>query len=424
MKPIFIEIERLGAIQDSKIEIKPFMVFSGKSGLGKSYIAMLIHYVYKVMMEDEVLKDVFVKNDWTVESMIEKYGNSGSFEIPLTEIWEYVNEKAKDYMKSMTGNPNIEMSVKIIFPITNDSVKVNYEIRAFDVDGIKKQSLHVSVNDFNTDMPFRGIIGSYLFRVMFLFWLRKEIIEDLNLKQVCLLPPGRGALLSVPIEEQKDKSAGLFSEFIYDWNIIRVMPPEEEIDNDLSQMLNKINGGEITTDSSKNLYYCIPDVKPMPLSASASSVKELTPLSLLLSKFPAKELSVLFEEPEAHLHPSKQIEVADFLVEMIAKGAHLQITTHSDYIIRRINDRIILNKIKNKYSYNEFRKICDEYKYSETTLDENLVGAYLLKQKKDDGTVEVVSQTISDEGIPYATFKDVITDEILKSLDIQNKLKE
>ena len=41
MERITITIHRLGAIKDSVIEMKPIMVFSGESGLGKSYVAML-----------------------------------------------------------------------------------------------------------------------------------------------------------------------------------------------------------------------------------------------------------------------------------------------------------------------------------------------------------------------------------------------
>ncbi len=37
MKAIKIHINRLGIIKDSDITITPMMIFSGESGLGKSY---------------------------------------------------------------------------------------------------------------------------------------------------------------------------------------------------------------------------------------------------------------------------------------------------------------------------------------------------------------------------------------------------
>ena len=40
MNKVTFNINQLGAIKDSKIEMKPFMLFSGESGLGKSYILL------------------------------------------------------------------------------------------------------------------------------------------------------------------------------------------------------------------------------------------------------------------------------------------------------------------------------------------------------------------------------------------------
>ncbi len=39
MNPVIFQIKKLGAVKNSKIELKPFMIFSGESGLGKSYVA-------------------------------------------------------------------------------------------------------------------------------------------------------------------------------------------------------------------------------------------------------------------------------------------------------------------------------------------------------------------------------------------------
>ena len=38
---IRIIIDKLGPITDSEIELKPFMVYTGESGLGRSYTALL-----------------------------------------------------------------------------------------------------------------------------------------------------------------------------------------------------------------------------------------------------------------------------------------------------------------------------------------------------------------------------------------------
>lgn len=51
---IEIHIEDIGPIRDSRIELKPFMVFSGESGTGKSYTALLVHYIYRVLCNNDM----------------------------------------------------------------------------------------------------------------------------------------------------------------------------------------------------------------------------------------------------------------------------------------------------------------------------------------------------------------------------------
>lgn len=54
MNTVKIHIKRLGAVRDSVVELKPLMIFSGESGLGKSYVAILVHYVYKILSENRL----------------------------------------------------------------------------------------------------------------------------------------------------------------------------------------------------------------------------------------------------------------------------------------------------------------------------------------------------------------------------------
>jgi len=45
MDKIKIVVHSLGKIRDAEIEISPLTIFCGDSGLGKSYLAMLVHYL-------------------------------------------------------------------------------------------------------------------------------------------------------------------------------------------------------------------------------------------------------------------------------------------------------------------------------------------------------------------------------------------
>lgn len=63
---------------------------------------------------------------------------------------------------------------------------------------------------------------------------------------------------------------------------------------------------------------CTQSYGEIPITAAASSVKELAPFALMLQKGIVGDYSILFEEPESHLHPDMQIKVADLLAYIYA----------------------------------------------------------------------------------------------------------
>ena len=79
----------------------------------------------------------------------------------------------------------------------------------------------------------------------------------------------------------------------------------------------------------------------IPLYVSSSIVTEITPL-LLLFKSNIDFKSLIIEEPEAHLHPALQQQMARLLINLVNQGMPVWITTHSDTIIQHINNMIML----------------------------------------------------------------------------------
>ncbi|OAV64460.1 hypothetical protein Barb6XT_02797 [Bacteroidales bacterium Barb6XT] len=192
-----------------------------------------------------------------------------------------------------------------------------------------------------------------------------------------------------------------------------------EGDLNILERIKAINNGTVRWDANK-LIFETGDIQ-IPLASAASSVKELAPLALFIEKYSLSDSSILFEEPESHLHPAKQVQVSDLMVAMINCGAHFQITTHSDYILGRINDAIKLYKLKeaDDEKYNKFIK---EKGYSKDLLlnPESVGSCYFYKN--EDGTVSVREQSL-ENGIPYDSFYDVIRNETMNSMNLDQLLK-
>jgi predicted ATPase len=65
------------------------------------------------------------------------------------------------------------------------------------------------------------------------------------------------------------------------------------------------------------------------LQAASSGVAELAPLYLMVQKTLTTDSLLIFEEPEAHLHPGAQVLLARFIARLARRGVRIVLTTHS-----------------------------------------------------------------------------------------------
>ncbi len=419
MNQIRVHIKELGAVRNSVVELKPLMIFSGESGLGKSYVAILVHYVYKMLSENR-LQGFFSTNGWDLDSLTASSPQNGSFTVQTHQLLQWINADASQYMRDAVGNPDLHVDISFEMPIKQLSFVFTYRTVLYDMDGKEERSVVFDL-DGVFSMRVEGSpksLGGMPWSMLLQSSLCNEFFGEERIDQTFCMVPGRGALLNLPFtaQDRLKASKDIYSEFLSDWAVVRAMPLHKDRTQDLTSRLYDINGGKIEIDDEDKVIYRLSDGEPLPINAAASSIKELAPLYVLLDKYPASHLSILFEEPEAHLHPQKQVDIADFVVRAINEGSHMQITTHSDYFLRRLNDRIFLNKILavSDVAYEETLK---KYGYTDLTVNPSLIGAYLLRREKD-GSVKVFSQNL-ENGIPYESFYDVIKKESRHSLDIQ-----
>jgi predicted ATPase len=133
----------------------------------------------------------------------------------------------------------------------------------------------------------------------------------------------------------------------------------------------------------------------IPIHLSATSIKSLSNLIIYLRHAAKAGDFIIIDEPELNLHPDNQVSMARFIARLVNGGFKVMISTHSDYIIRELNNLIIGNKKKNI--------ALDELGYQkEELLDYRKVEAILFQQNKttnidvqDDGfDVKTIDETI------------------------------
>ena len=187
---------------------------------------------------------------------------------------------------------------------------------------------------FNPDELLSILVSSldyYLIKYLFHTPLVKSVI----------LPPARGAYVGETYSTKNNIAAatGMFRLFLrdYDMAVSSGFPMENESDKQFFEsQIQKIVNGKLISEKG-NQYLKLANGQVIPMTAAASSIKELSPLLFYLMNWSDKELSICLEEPEAHLHLDMQVNVANLLAAVKNKGSFIQLTTHSDYFLQRIN---------------------------------------------------------------------------------------
>lgn len=82
----------------------------------------------------------------------------------------------------------------------------------------------------------------------------------------------------------------------------------------------------------------------IPLHAASSSVRGLSDLYFFLKHAAERNHLLIIEEPESHLDTTNQILSARLVARCVGSGLRVLITTHSDYMIKEINNLIMLSR--------------------------------------------------------------------------------
>ena len=139
--------------------------------------------------------------------------------------------------------------------------------------------------------------------------------------------------------------------------------------------ISKIVGGEISFDEENDQFLFKKNVGnkkvQIQISNSASGIKSLGILQILekTGEF-NKNLLLVIDEPEVHLHPDWQVEYAKILIKLVENGVKVLVTSHSPYFIESIN----------KYSKNS--KIEQDVKFYLSELKNT--GKALIVDKTND----------------------------------------
>eukprot|EP01012_Entosiphon_sulcatum_P056339 TRINITY_DN79986_c0_g1_i1.p1 TRINITY_DN79986_c0_g1~~TRINITY_DN79986_c0_g1_i1.p1 ORF type:complete len:441 (+),score=33.81 TRINITY_DN79986_c0_g1_i1:227-1549(+) len=165
------------------------------------------------------------------------------------------------------------------------------------------------------------------------------------------------------------------------------------------------------------------DNRTIPISMLSSGQQELYPLLLTLESFigrvkvrskirheellfpPANSL-VYIEEAEAHLFPPAQSVMAEFFARIVARkqlGTRMFLTTHSPYILAKLNNLVKAGAIKAQYG-SKITKRLEGVVSSGAQLSPGTVSAYAIIDRN--------ACSITIDGMIDSAYLDRVTDDI------------
>ena len=116
----------------------------------------------------------------------------------------------------------------------------------------------------------------------------------------------------------------------------------------LSDVLeDSVLGGKITVKETAGITYFEfkKDGLVIPLDSASSMVTELAPIVLFIRAFVSDGDLLIIDEPEAHLHPDAQQQMAAALAFMVRSGLRVLITTHSHYMVEQLSAFVNASKL-------------------------------------------------------------------------------
>lgn len=410
MKCIKVRIDQLGRIRNSEILVSPLMVFSGESGLGKSYLALLCHYFFELLINTSRLNHFFVDNNIDFNILAKDFKDVGTaLEIKKQDLEAWMAKDAILYLRYMLGYDGISGQIEITLPESiPDTMAFTYKNELTGL--VDKEEIYTILSLGN--LRFRIQEKTQFDESPFAFLLRFVMIDYIfgnyqMLDSTFVLPPSRGPILT----EQIIPTTGMYLEFLNDMTgLNRIKPRPDTASEIVLKLFRTILEGEVNKEETTYIYTT--NDASMPVSAAAASIREIAPLQILAKKQDVSRCAILVEEPEAHLHPLKQRMMADIIGALSHNGAIMQITTHSDYFLRRLNELIMFAKAKKTTDDPDKLRILSEKVniVEDMSIDESIIGAYLLRKQADNTSI-AVKQDISN-GIPFAAFRDAILDNM------------
>ena len=457
-----ISVRNFGPIAEADLDLRPLTVFVGPSNTGKTYLSVLIYALHRIFVEFSGFPSLHILGflygfgaDSVADSIeldknrLETLNKQNKGQpIRFSDLSKEVHEQIRFCLRDLKSYGNhLETELKRCFDLNsiselirspgvqNDKTtislttsKENKDLWSFKM-GVSESGVTVDDGQINentiifpegwlppTPRIYFDDIAAFLFKrrkntekPYYLPAARSGIIQSHRVIASSLI--ARSTRSSLETSEIPTLSGGV-ADFMQELILYREGARSDDGINSLADPLESdVLAGEIITKPSPTgypefLYRPEGTEQDMRLTRSSSMVSELAPLVLFIRGLVRPGDTLIIEEPEAHLHPAAQTDMAATIARLVRAGVRVLVTTHSDFMLQEIGNLVREGELGEKTSE------------PASWLEQEEVGAWLFQ--KNGKVKEIEFDRI--KGIEPMEYEDVAEALYNRWADLQYQL--
>jgi predicted ATPase len=395
-----IGLKNIGTVKEAKIDLdKNLLIFCGPNNSGKTYVAYTLYGIYRSNQHN-------VTNPTLTTDTGDYVNGVNSFIISPRFIKDVLRNRQSQVSTELenvfASSQNFFDDSEISIQLELSDEQINAKVNSLNIENGQQSFLgnHYEVNKRrgsntislrNKNASLLTDTSSGYFDTASSTLIVSSLVTDLFFGNVYIAPAERIAI-NIFSKEVYLNRAGLLDTYKnprsrYSLPIAASLQISEDLSflekalSDYSHIAKQIEdrilrGGISVSPTGEMLFSpANADLKNISINLAGSMVKSLASLVFYFRHLAKKSDFIIIDEPELNLHPDNQIIMARILALMVNEGFKVLISTHSDYIIKELNNLVRLNDKKAKA-----QAIMKEYGYSEDELlDKNALGVYLFR---------------------------------------------
>ena len=413
-----IKVSNLGVIGEGTIDLsKKISLFCGQNGTGKTYLAYIIYRLLtrNLRISDNTeIADHLISNrsininidfqsifdfkqsklEETKESLPEIFGIGINESEKLFSEFRIEDTETKEEFKSRIISSKIDSRVNIfdlVLSLTKNKADDQLTLSIIN-ENISEETINISRHFIKSYIETS--LALYPITNVVMFTVERNSINTFS-KQLSIRKQNTLDDLKLTIDKEKNigkiKSLLDFKRYpiaisdelrVAD-DLVEIKKKESKFFDFAEELERELLLGKVDISNDGEIEFT-PKISPstkLPIQMTASIIKTLSSLIVYLKHRANENDLIIIDEPEINLHPANQIILTRIFARLANKGFRLLISTHSDYIVRELNNLLILSR-KDKPSV---MKNAEEFDYKEDEyINQEDLGVYSFKFKNSN----------------------------------------